>query len=124
MRLQAKLTDEHDIVLVVRDPSGARTDQIAPGQRTAHLAAVLPPVPTADAVLCTEGSAALARPALRERQARSRARDAQRVCAAVHRGCVVHPDCPAGRDGRAPQRAAAAARCAPTGAPGATLGHA
>ena len=57
------LTDEHDIVLVVRDRSGACTDQIVAGQDTAHMAAVLQPVLAADAVLCTDGSAALARAA-------------------------------------------------------------
>jgi transposase-like protein len=54
------LSDEHDIVLVVRDRSGACTDQIVAGQDTAHLAAVLQPVLAADAVLCTDGSVALA----------------------------------------------------------------
>lgn len=51
---------EHDIVLVVRDRSGATTDQIVPTLDTAHLAAVLQPVLMADAVLCTDGSGALA----------------------------------------------------------------
>ena len=51
---------EHDIVLVVRDRSGACTDQIVLALDTAHLAAVLQPVLAADAVLCTDGSPALA----------------------------------------------------------------
>lgn len=51
---------EHDIVLVVRDRSGACTNQIVQTLDTAHLAAVLQPVLAADAVLCTDGSAALA----------------------------------------------------------------
>lgn len=51
---------EHDIVLVVRDRSGATTDQIVPTLDTAHLAAVLQPILMADAVLCTDGSGALA----------------------------------------------------------------
>lgn len=51
---------EHDIVLVVRDRSGACADQIVQALDTAHLAAVLQPVLAADAVLCTDGSAALA----------------------------------------------------------------
>ncbi len=51
---------EQDIVLVVRDRSGACTDQIVLALDTAHLAAVLQPVLAADAVLCTDGSAALA----------------------------------------------------------------
>jgi transposase-like protein len=51
---------EHDIVLVVRDRSGACTDQIVQALDTAHLAAVLQPVLAADAVLCTDGSPALA----------------------------------------------------------------
>lgn len=57
------LSDEHDIVLVVRDRWGACTDQIVLGQDAAHLAAVLQPVLAVDAVLCTDGSAALARAA-------------------------------------------------------------
>ncbi len=44
----------------MRDRSGACTDQILAGQDTAHLAAVLQPVLAADAVLCTDGSVALA----------------------------------------------------------------
>lgn len=51
---------EHDIVLVVRDRSGACADQIVLALDTAHLAAVLQPVLAADAVLCTDGSPALA----------------------------------------------------------------
>ena len=51
---------EHDVVLVVRDRSGACTDQIVAALDTAHLAAVLQPVLAADAVLCTDGSGALA----------------------------------------------------------------
>lgn len=51
---------EHDIVLVVRDRSGACTDQIVLALDTAHLAAVLQPVLAPDAVLCTDGSPALA----------------------------------------------------------------
>jgi transposase-like protein len=54
------MSDEHDIVLVVRDRSGACTDQIVEVLDKAHLAAVLQPVLAADAVLCTDGSAALA----------------------------------------------------------------
>jgi len=57
---QRGMTDEQDIVLVVRDRSGACTDQIVKALDTAHLAAVLQPVLAADAVLCTDGSAALA----------------------------------------------------------------
>lgn len=51
---------QHDVVLVVRDRSGACADQIVQALDTAHLAAVLRPVLAADAVLCTDGSAALA----------------------------------------------------------------
>jgi len=51
---------EHDVVLVVRDRSGACTDQIVQSLDTAHLAAVLQPVLATDAVLCTDGSGALA----------------------------------------------------------------
>lgn len=51
---------EHDIVLVVRDRSGATTDQIVPALDTAHLAAALGSVLMADAVLCTDGSGGLA----------------------------------------------------------------
>ncbi len=54
------MSTEHDIVLVVRDRSGACIDQIVQALDTAHLAAVLQPVLAADAVLCTDGSAALA----------------------------------------------------------------
>jgi len=54
------LSDEFDIALVVRDRSGACTDQIVQTLDTAHLAAVLQPVLAADAVLCTDGSSALA----------------------------------------------------------------
>jgi len=54
------MSDEQDIVLVVRDRSGACTDQIVAELDTAHLAAALQPVLAADAVLCTDGSAALA----------------------------------------------------------------
>lgn len=51
---------EHDVVLVVRDRSGATTDQIVLALDTAHLAAVLQPLLPPDAVLCTDGSPALA----------------------------------------------------------------
>ena len=51
---------EHDVVLVVRDRSGATTDQIVQALDTAHLAAVLQPLLPSDAVLCTDGSPALA----------------------------------------------------------------
>lgn len=54
------MSDEHDIVLVVRDRSGACADQIVKELDTAHLAAVLQPALAPDAVLCTDGSAALA----------------------------------------------------------------
>ena len=54
------MSSEHDIVLVVRDRSGACTDQIVQSLDTAHLAAVLQPVLACDAVLCTDGSGALA----------------------------------------------------------------
>lgn len=54
------LSDEYDIALVVRDRSGACADQIVRALDTAHLAAVLQPVLAADAVLCTDGSSALA----------------------------------------------------------------
>lgn len=54
------MSQEHDIVLVVRDRSGACTDQIVAALDTAHLAAVLLPVLAIDAVLCTDGSGALA----------------------------------------------------------------
>lgn len=51
---------EHDVVLVVRDRTGATTDQIVLALDTAHLAAVLQPVLPYDTVLCTDGSGALA----------------------------------------------------------------
>lgn len=51
---------EHDVVLVIRDRSGSTTDQIVQALDTAHLAAVLQPLLTTDAVLCTDGSPALA----------------------------------------------------------------
>ena len=51
---------EHDVVLAVRDRSGATTDQIVRALDTAHLAAVLQPTLPRDAVLCTDGSAGLA----------------------------------------------------------------
>lgn len=51
---------EHDVVLVVRDRSGSTTDQIVQALDTAHLAAVLQPLLPSDAVLCTDGSRALA----------------------------------------------------------------
>jgi transposase-like protein len=51
---------EHDVVLVVRDRSGATSDQIVPALDTAHLAAVLQPLLRSDTVLCTDGSVALA----------------------------------------------------------------
>lgn len=54
------MSQEHDVVLVVRDRSGACTDQIVAALDAAHLAAVLQPVLAADAVLCTDGSGALA----------------------------------------------------------------
>jgi len=54
------MSAEHDFVLVVRDRSGGCTDQIVQALDTAHLAAVLQPVLAADAVLCTDGSGALA----------------------------------------------------------------
>ena len=54
------MSSEHDVVLVVRDLSGATTDQIVEALDTAHLAAVLHPVLAVDAVLCTDGSGALA----------------------------------------------------------------
>ena len=54
------MSSEHDVVLVVRDRSGTCTDQIVQSLDTAHLAAVLQPVLAADAVLCTDGSGALA----------------------------------------------------------------
>ena len=47
-------------MLVVHDRSGGCADQIVQALDTAHLAAVLQPVLPADAVLCTDGSAALA----------------------------------------------------------------
>lgn len=53
------MSEEHDVVLVVRDRSGACTDQIVAALDTVHLAAVLQPVLAVDAVLCTDGSAAL-----------------------------------------------------------------
>jgi len=54
------MSEEHDVVLVARDRSGGCTDQIVATLDTAHLAAALQPVLAADAVLCTDGSAALA----------------------------------------------------------------
>ena len=51
---------EHDVVLVVRDRSGATSDQIVRALDTAHLAAVLQPLLRCDTVLCTDGSAGLA----------------------------------------------------------------
>ncbi len=54
------MSAEHDIALVVRDRSGACADQIVQALDTAHLAAVLQPVMAIDAVLCTDGSKALA----------------------------------------------------------------
>ena len=54
------MSEEHDIVLVVRDRSGACTDQIVAALDTAHLAAALQPALAVDAVLCTDGSGALA----------------------------------------------------------------
>lgn len=54
------MSSEHDVVLVARDRSGGCTDQIVQSLDTAHLAAVLRPVLAADAVLCTDGSGALA----------------------------------------------------------------
>ena len=57
---QRGMSEEHDMVLVVRDRSGACTDQVVQALDTAHLAAVLEPVLAADAALCTDGSGALA----------------------------------------------------------------
>ena len=54
------MSEEHDIVLVVHDRAGACADQIVAALDTAHLAAVLQPVLAHDAVLCTDGSSALA----------------------------------------------------------------
>jgi hypothetical protein len=54
------MSTEHDIVLVVRERFGACTDQIVQAMDTAHLAAVLKPVLATDAVVCTDGSLALA----------------------------------------------------------------
>jgi hypothetical protein len=54
------MSSAQDVVLVVRDRSGACTDQIVEKLDTAHLAAVLQPVLAAEAVLCTDGSGALA----------------------------------------------------------------
>lgn len=54
------MSEDQDVVLVARDRSGAGTDQIVAALDTAHLAAVLQPVLAADAVLCTDGSGALA----------------------------------------------------------------
>lgn len=54
------MSNEQDVVLVVRDRCGACTDQIVGKLDTAHLAAVLLPVLAGDAVLCTDGSGALA----------------------------------------------------------------
>ena len=57
---QRGMSNEQDIVLVVRDRSGACADQIVQALDTAHLGAVLQPLLAADAVLCTDGSNALA----------------------------------------------------------------
>jgi hypothetical protein len=54
------MSEEHDIVLVACDRSGGCTDQVVAALDTAHLAAVLQPVLAPDAVLCTDGSPALA----------------------------------------------------------------
>jgi ISXO2-like transposase domain len=54
------MSDQHDVVLVMRDRPGAGIDQIVTALDTTHLAAVLQPVLAADAVLCTDGSPALA----------------------------------------------------------------
>lgn len=54
------MSAEHDLVLVVRDRSGATSDQIVLALDTAHLAAVLQPLLPSDTVLCTDGSPALA----------------------------------------------------------------
>lgn len=54
------LSDEYDVVLVMRDRSGGGADRIVQAQDAAHLAAVLQPTLAADAVLCTDGSRALA----------------------------------------------------------------
>ena len=58
------LSDEYDVVLVMRDRSGGCADQIARAQGAAHLAAVLQPKLAAEAVLCTDGSMALAAAAM------------------------------------------------------------
>lgn len=54
------MSDQHDIVLVARDRSGACADHVIAAIDTAHLAAVLQPLLAPDVVLCTDGSAALA----------------------------------------------------------------
>ncbi len=54
------MSDGHDLVLVVRDRSGACSEQIVAELDAAHLAAALQPVLAADAARCTDGSAALA----------------------------------------------------------------
>ena len=53
-------SDDHVPVLVVRDRSGASTDFILRRANRAQLAAVLAPVLAPDALLCTDGSSALA----------------------------------------------------------------
>lgn len=54
------MSEEHDIVLVAHDRAGGCADQIVFALDTAHLAAALGPVLAPDAVLCTDGSRALA----------------------------------------------------------------
>ena len=52
--------DDYVPVLIVRDRSGASTDCSLGRSDTAELTAVLIPLLTADVVLCTDGSSALA----------------------------------------------------------------
>lgn len=54
------MSDQHDIVLVARDRSGACADHVVAAIDAAHLAAVLQPLLAPDVILCTDGSAALA----------------------------------------------------------------
>src|SRR3977135_2445404 len=49
-------TEEHDCVLVVRDRSGATTDQVLPDLQARTFAAYLAPVVAKDAVLVSDGS--------------------------------------------------------------------
>lgn len=55
----AGMSREQALILVVRDRSGATTDQIVAKPDTAHLAAALAPVLAKDSVLCTDGLRAL-----------------------------------------------------------------